>query len=139
MPDIFVPVDTLGYSKYYYNVVNAGLLQKFAFSYADAARESLSRNRTTEAVLAALPSDSDLLTAFVAYAMREAHIPAQWYYINISRDLIVRQLKALIARDIVGINGYYEAMNISDPSVRRALQELDNGGAQVPVMPSKQQ
>lgn len=139
MPDIFVPVDTTGYSKYYFNVVNAGLLQKFAFNYADAARESLSASTSTAELLSRLPSDSELLSAFVNYASREARIPAQWYYINISRDLIVKQLKALIARDIVGLSGYYEAMNLSDPAVARALEELENGNSKAPIMPVKQQ
>lgn len=138
MPDIFVPVDTTGYSRYYYNVFNAGLLQKFAFSYADTARDRLDNARSTDDLLAMLPADDALLKQFVDYAQREAHIPAQWFYINISRNLIVKQLKALIARDIIGTNGFYEAMNITDPSVQRALKELDAGNARVPITPARQ-
>ncbi len=137
MPDLFVPVDTTGYSKYYFNVVNAGLLQKFAFNYADAARETLSEPGNTMGLLSRLPSDSDLLSAFVSYAWREAKVPTQWYYINISRDLIVKQLKALIARDIVGLNGYYEAMNLTDPTVARALKEMEAGNTKAPIMPTQ--
>lgn len=137
MPDLFVPVDTTGYSKYYFNVVNAGLLQKFAFNYADAARETLSEPGNTMGLLSRLPSDSDLLSAFVSYAWREAKVPTQWYYINISRDLIVKQLKALIARDIVGLNGYYEAMNLTDPTVARALKEMEAGNSKAPIMPTQ--
>lgn len=137
MPDIFVPVDTSGYSKYYFNVVNAGLLQKFAFNYADAARELLTSASGTQELLTHLPSDSELLSAFVTYASRKAGVPAQWYYINISRDLIVKQLKALIARDIVGLSGYYEVMNLSDPAVVRALEELEDGNLKAPIMPTK--
>lgn len=135
MPDVFVPADTTGYSKYYFNVLNAGLLQKFAFAYTDADRDRLASAKTTGELLNILPSDSELLSAFVTYASREARIPAQWYYINISRGLIVRQLKALIARDIIGLNGYYEAMNPADPAVVTALRELESGNASVPIMP----
>lgn len=136
MPDVFVPADTTGYSKYYFNVLNAGLLQKFAFAYTDADRDRLASAKTTGELLNILPSDSELLSAFVTYASREARIPAQWYYINISRGLIVRQLKALIARDIIGLNGYYEAMNPADPAVVTALSELESGNASVPIMPA---
>lgn len=136
MPDIFVPLDTLGYSKYYFNVVNAGLLQKFAFSYADAARDLLSSATDTSELLSKLPSDSELLSTFVAYASRSAGVPAQWYYINISRDLIVKQLKALIARDILGLSGYYEVMNLSDPAVARALEEMESGNLKAPILPN---
>ncbi|MCM1029308.1 MAG: S41 family peptidase [Alloprevotella sp.] len=137
MPDIFVPVDTSGYSRYYFNVVNGGLMQKFAFTYSDAMRERLSDVALTEQLLERLPSDQDLLTAFVDYARREGGVAPQWYYINISRDFIVRQLKALIARDIIGLNGYYEAINMSDPSVGRALKELQAGHARAPITPSR--
>ncbi len=137
MPDIFVPVDTTGYSKYYFNVVNAGLLQKFAFNYADAARDLLSTASGTQELLSHLPSDSELLSAFVTYASRKAGVPAQWYYINISRDLLVKQLKALIARDIVGLTGYYEVMNLTDPAVVRALEEFEDGNLKTPIMPNK--
>ena len=43
MPDVFVPNDTVGISSYYINVLNAGLLQKFAFQYTDRRRETLSK------------------------------------------------------------------------------------------------
>lgn len=38
-PDIFVPNDTIGITKYYINAVNQGLLQKFALEYVDTHRE----------------------------------------------------------------------------------------------------
>lgn len=133
LPDIFVPTDTSGYSKYYFNVANAGLLQKFAFDYVDANRSTLEKTENVDALLSALPSDLELLSSFVIYANTQAKIPTQWYYINISRDLIVNQLKALIARDIYGINGYFTVYNTTDPSVKRALQELSEGTASFPV------
>lgn len=138
MPDIFVPVDTTGYSRYYYNVFNAGLLQKFAFAFTDRMRDRFKQAHDTKELLSMLPADDALLKQFVDYAQREARIPAQWYYINISRNLIVKQLKALIARDIIGTNGFYEAVNTTDPSVQRAVRELDAGNARVPITPARQ-
>jgi len=41
MPDIFVPEDTIGYTTYYINVANDGLLQKYAFKVADNYRDIL--------------------------------------------------------------------------------------------------
>lgn len=138
MPDIFVPVDTTAFSRYYSNVVNAGLLQKFSFLFSDTNRLALSDVKTTGELLKRLPADGDLLTTFVDYARRQGGVAPQWYYINLSRDLIVRQLKALIARDIIGVNGYYEVMNLSDPAVARALDELKAGNAVAPINSSGQ-
>lgn len=39
MPDLFVPEDTTGYTSYYINVVNNGLIRKFAYSVADRYRD----------------------------------------------------------------------------------------------------
>lgn len=133
LPDIFVPTDTSGYSKYYFNVANAGLLQKYAFDYVDANRSVLENTRNVDELLATLPADSDLLYSFVQYAHSEAKIPVQWYYINISRNLIVNLLKALIARDIYGVNGYFSVVNPEDPTVLKALDEIAAGTAAFPV------
>ena len=47
MPDFFVPNDTAGISSYYINVLNAGLLQRFAFEYsAPLPRTSEARPKT---------------------------------------------------------------------------------------------
>lgn len=135
MPDVYVPNDTSGISSYYINVVNAGLLQKFAFTYADANRSSLQRATTTDEVIKMLPSDDTLLQEFAYYARVTGGISPRWYYINISRDLIVNQLKALIARDALGMSSYYEVINRSDRSLNRAIKELSEGNAQFPIIP----
>ena len=57
----------------------------------------------------------------------------RWYYINISAPLIVNQLKALIARDIVGMDGYFEIVNSTDPVVLEAVRALQDGSAAFPL------
>ena len=61
-------------------------------------------------------------------------IPARWYYINISHDLIVNQLKALIARDALGYGAYFEISNSADVNVLRAIDELLSGNAAFPII-----
>lgn len=127
MPDIFVPNDTSGISSYYINVLNAGMLQRFAFRFADINRGQLSEATTVDEVESLLPNDDQLLSDFVAFAKKEGGIAPRWYYINLSRDLIVSQLKALIARDVLGTSAFYEVINRQDKAVERALEELKNG------------
>lgn len=134
MPDIFVPNDTAGITSYYINVANAGLLQKFAFDYVDTNREALKSKASAEELLKSLPSDDVLLRQFVNFAARNG-VQARWYYINISHDLIVNQLKALIARDALGYNAYFEIVNRMDSNVLRAVSELLNGTAAFPIKP----
>ena len=84
----------------------------------------------------AASNDEALLRQFVLFASRNG-FPARWYYINISHDLIVNQLKALIARDALGYDAFYRIANTMDPDVKRAVEELLNGSAAFPILPEK--
>ncbi len=132
MPDIFIPNDTSGITGYYLNVANAGLLQKFAFEYCDLNREKLSECKNTEELLAKLPTDAILLQSFVKFAVQNK-IPARWYYITKSSDLIINHLKAFIARDILGNPSFYDIYNRRDKSVLTAVEKLQAGEAQFPI------
>lgn len=133
IPDIYVPNDTAGISKYYISVFNAGLLHKYSFKYTDANRHRLEQALDVSELLSMLPSDDQLLNDFVSYAHREAKITPRWYYINISRNLILDILKSMIARDIFGTSAYYEVINDTDTSVQRAITETREGHAAKPV------
>lgn len=132
MPDVFVPNDTSGMTSYYINVVNAGLLQKFAFDYCERNRDMLNECADTDELLAKLPSDEMLLQEFVKYAVRNG-VPARWRYINISCQLIVNQVKALIARDILGSQSFYHIYNLQDKCIATAIEQLNNGKARFPI------
>lgn len=119
VPDKFVPNDTTGITSYYINVVNNRLISKFAYEYADLNRSQLEEARTVDALLKKLPAGDVLLNAFVRYASLNG-VPARWYYINLSSSLIVNQIKALIARDLLGTSAYYEVFNRTDKTVEEA-------------------
>lgn len=70
MPDIFVPEDTTGYTSYYVNVMNKGLIQKFALSVADKYRSMLDDVKSTDRLLKVLPRDNTLLENFVSFAVK---------------------------------------------------------------------
>ncbi len=133
IPDIFVPSDTTGVTSYFIKVANAGLLRKFAYEYADLNRDRLNESENAAEMLSKLPSDYVLLQSFVNYANTKGGVAPRWYYINISAPLIVNQIKALIARDILGLDGYFEVVNENDPVVQEALKQLRNGGADFPL------
>ncbi len=127
IPDIFVASDTAGVTSYYIKVLNAGMLHRFAFAYTDSNRELLNNAKDVESLLGILPSDDVLLSAFVEYSRDKGGIAPRWYYINISRDLIVRQLKSLIASDILGQSALFEVSNQADKAVIQAVQEAVSG------------
>ena len=79
-----------------------------------------------------LPSDDALTYDFITYA-KDNGVPIRWYYINQSRSLIARQLKALIARDVLGTEAFYRIQNRSDKAVNAALSAMNAGKAKYPV------
>ena len=73
-----------------------------------------------------LPRVNTLLENFLSFAVKNG-IPARWYYINKSRGLLLEQIKAMIARDVLGYPAFIEMLNHSDPAVKRAVEALENG------------
>ena len=132
MPDIFVPNDTVGITSYYLNVLNAGLIQKYTFDYTDRNRQRLDGAETAVELMRLLPDDDTMLQDFVSYAQKNGVAP-RWYYINISRDLIVNQLKAMIARNALGVQGYFEVFNEYDPTVLSGIDALTGNKAAFPI------
>ena len=132
VPDIFVARDTSGISSYYIDVVNAGLLQRFAFTYCNNNREALNNMEDYMQFLRLAPSDDVIVRDFADYASSNGVAP-RWYYINQSHDLIVTNLKALIARDIFGAEAYYSIVNRNDKTVQEALKALNRHKAVFPI------
>lgn len=126
MPDVFVPEDTTALTGYYLDASNLGLIQKFAHNLADTYRPMMNGSKSLEQLERILPRDNALLTAFVDYAARNG-LPARWYYINKSKDLIINNLKAFLARDLVDYNAFIRILNRRDPTIDNALRLLNEG------------
>ena len=132
VPDIFVPRDTSGLSGYLIEVENAGLLQRFALTYCNNNKAALSKMSDYKQFLRMAPSDDDLINMFADYAAK-AGVTPRWYYINVSRDVIVTRLKAMIARDVFGSQAYYPILNRNDNTVQQALKALNKHKAVFPI------
>ncbi|MDE6338441.1 MAG: peptidase S41, partial [Muribaculaceae bacterium] len=131
MPDIFVPEDTIGYSSYYLEALNRGLIQKFAGEFAEKYRPMI-KNKTLAELNRILPRDNMLLNNFVSYAADNG-LPARWFYINRSRDLLLNQLKAIIARDLINFNSFIEILNKRDTTIEQAINALEAGESPVNI------
>ena len=131
-PDIFVARDTSGISNYYVEVVNAGLLQRYAVIYCNNNRAALNKMEDYKQFLNMAPSDDILIREFADYASGNGIAP-RWYYINQSHDLLATNLKALIARDIFGNQAFYTILNSKDKTVLEALKALNKHKAAFPI------
>ena len=132
VPDIFVPNDTTGVTTYYRAVANLGLLQQYVYTYVDINRDQLKNVKTVKQLMGMMPSDDALTYDFVCYA-RDNGVPMRWYYINLSRSLIARQLRALVIRDVLGSEEFYRYYNHTDNTVNAALKALNDGKGKFPI------
>lgn len=123
MPDYFVPEDTSSYTPYYINAMSQGLISDYAFAIADRYRPLTKNVRTEEQLFRILPDDDRLLNGFTEYA-EERGLPAAWYYIGMSRDMIINKLKAFISRDLLDDNLFYKWFNRDDAALRKAQDAL---------------
>lgn len=125
MPDIFVPEDTTGYTSYYIEAINKGLIQKFCHEMAEKYRP-LMKEKSLAYMNRIVPRDDSLLTLFVDWAVTQG-LPARWYYINQSRNLLLNQLRAVLARDLVGYEAFIEILNEQDSTLMRAKDIISSG------------
>lgn len=132
VPDIFVPNDTTGITTYYRAVANLGLLQQYVYTYVDINRDQLKNVKSVKQLMGMMPSDDALTYDFVCYA-RDNGVPMRWYYINLSRSLIARQLRALVIRDVLGTEEFYRYYNRTDNTVNAALKALNDGKGKFPI------
>jgi carboxyl-terminal processing protease len=122
MPDIFVPRDTSEFTPYLNKVINHGTLYQFAFQYADRNRDKLKLVKTWHQMDTYL-SAQELLKEFAAFASAKGIAP-NWKEINISKDVLLLQLKAYIARNSLGDTGFYPLLYKEDVTVNVALKQL---------------
>ena len=132
MPDIFVAEDTVGYTSYFIEALNNNFVQKYARYMADKYRPLLGKEKSKEALLRILPRDNTLIKSFADYAASNG-LPARWFYINQSKQLLLNQIKAVIARDLLGYGAFLEILNDNDLTIKRALKELDEGNSPVSI------
>ena len=132
IPDIFVPRDTVGFTSYYYAVVNAGLIQNYVLKYVTAHKAKFKNVKDYKDVIRLLDDNTQLLNDFVNFAAKH-DVPARWYYINQSRDLLLNDLKAFVARDLLGQKAFYPIYNRNDKTIEAALKALNKHKAAFPL------
>lgn len=123
MPDIFIPLDTLGMSDYYHKVWNTNVLYRYTMDFTDRHRAAMDAVRTL-AELDALLASEDLIGEFVKYAERNGVEPDS-EGLAMSRELIEAQIRAYIGRNALGDeSGFYSNIYAIDDAMQRAVAEL---------------
>lgn len=121
MPDIFVPLDTVGNTNYFYELRYRGILQDFSLQYVDNNRIKL-KNQYKNALdfKKQFQVSNDMFNNLIKFA-EKFELPRNLADIKQSKELIVRTLRASISKDLFGNFGYYVIVNDEDKTVQEAV------------------
>ncbi|MDR2232745.1 MAG: S41 family peptidase [Tannerella sp.] len=126
MPDVFVPLDTTRYTDYHRRISNLGLIVRTEMNYIDLNRKVLSQKYTDiKSFINEFEVPEELMQQLLNMATEEKVEFNEEQY-NKSKSQLKLHLKALIARDLFNINEYFQIINEDNPSLKVALQLINN-------------
>lgn len=125
-PDVFVPLDTTHFTKYYRDVTAKGAINQFAIKYVDDHRAELRKQYKT---------DSDFVRGFqVTPAMLgELYDIAAKEGVELNKEqaatsepMFKMVIKGLIGRDLYDQATYFKVYNEYDPIYREAMRVINS-------------
>lgn len=124
MPDVFVPLDTVGGTNYLYELRYRGIIQTFALNFVDKKRKNLNSDyKDALAFKDNFNISDDLFNSIIKFA-EEHEIERNLEQIITSKKLITRGLKAAISRNLYNDFGYYVIVNETDKTVQKAINSF---------------
>lgn len=123
MPDIFIPLDTLGMSDYYHKAWNTNVLYRYTMDFTDRHRAKMNSIKTLDELDALLDSEN-LMAEFVKYAEQNG-VARDDEGLELSREIIEAQIRAYIGRNaLTDESGFYYNIYAIDDAMQRAVEEL---------------
>jgi len=136
LPDLFVAIDTSGYSSFVSEIASGGHFSSFSFNYADAHRKEIIGKYPDAAAFADGFQANGLYNDFLTYLTGKGiHSKAN----DRSAGFVSEQLRAMLARNLYGYQGYYRVVNRRDKAVIKAIEILQSGKLVSLVQPGKWQ
>ena len=123
MPDIFIPLDTLGITPYYTKLWNSNTIFRYTLDFTDRHRKEMDEVKNLDE-LDALLEKEDIMDSFLKYAEQNG-IPLDEEGLAQSYDIIETQLRAYIGRNAFNDEaGFYYNIYPLDEAMQRAVEEL---------------
>lgn len=125
MPDIFVPIDTSGFTPLHRTLSATGILNRFSLEYVDANRKPLTKSyKDADNFIASFTVGDDLISQLLDYAAKESLTLTQADSLS-DKSLLKKQLKAYMARDLWKTADYYRVMWTENEALKTALMFLN--------------
>ncbi len=125
MPDYFVPLDTMRYTKFHRELAAKSIIIKQNLKYVDNNRKKLkSKYKDFLQFKTEFEVPKSLLDSVVAEAEKQKVKPRDDDELQRTLPVLSLQLKALIARDLWDMTEYYSVINEDSEIVKQALELL---------------
>lgn len=128
MPDVFIPLDTLGTSDYFSVLIRKGILNRFALTWVNDNREKLkdkyiSFDRFNERI-----KIEKITKDLIKYAKSEGlEFDEEGY--EEAKSTIQTRLKANIAQNLFDFSKFYEVNNALNKPLQEAIKLIENNEA----------
>lgn len=126
MPDVFVPSDTTGTTKFFSEVARRGLIYKLALHYTDRNRSELTKYSDWRKLQEHL-SKQKLFEQLVAFSKKDGLQCNSAVERAKSKTIIEKYLMAYIIRNTLDDEGFYPFINQTDEAVLKAIEALQGG------------
>lgn len=125
MPDVFIPVDTNGFSDYFGKLNYRGIFFQFSFEYVDKNRkELLGRYASAESFINRFNIDKKMISEFEKYAEGKG-VEKDTAGLELSLSLIKNRIKATVGRNLFGEEVFYPVINELDTTIKEALSIIN--------------
>lgn len=126
MPDYFVSLDTTAYTDYYRSLISKGIFNRFVLQYVDDNRKGLQKEYADfKSFNSGYKASKKALDKLVSFASREGleFNEADWSFSEAHISLL---FKSYVARDLFGMEYFFEVYNSTDEVFIKAVEILDN-------------
>lgn len=124
MPDVFVPLDTLQYTKYHRQLVAKSIVVNQVLKYFDKNRKQLSRFTSIADFNREYNVPESLVETIVAEGKKQKVEPADDKEKDSTMPYLKAQLKALVARDLFDESAYFEIMNLYNHTYIEGIKHI---------------
>ncbi len=126
MPDIFIPMDTSMYYRYFNNLIRKNVLFPFVVGFIDKNRDNIkAKYKTFEDFKQNFHVTDEMMEELIKAGEAEK-IKRDNESLKVSGVIIARQIRAFVAREIFETGAFYQIMIEEDKEVEKALEILSD-------------
>ena len=127
MPDYFVPLDTLAYTKFHRELSAKSYIINANLKYVDANRKALRKRCTSfDEFRRDFVFPKEEIDKMIADAAKDKIVPKDNAELEKTLPKLSMQLKALVARDLWDMSEYFAIINEESEIVRKAVEIIGN-------------